>query len=68
MDFLKQDLDNLFNDKGVDKSQYDDKVNFMDPITKYGSVTGISSASFTFWKLCTGTIFSCLYVKDWQLS
>ena len=40
MEFLKQDLDNLFNDKGVDKSQYDDKVNFMDPITKYGSVTG----------------------------
>ena len=42
MEFLQKDLDNLFNDRGVDKSQYDDKVNFMDPITKYGSVTGTS--------------------------
>ena len=42
MDFLKKDLDNLFNDKGVDQSQYDDKVNFMDPITKYSSVKGTS--------------------------
>ncbi len=40
MDFLKKDLDNLFNDRGVDQSQYDDKVNFMDPITKYSSVKG----------------------------
>ena len=40
MDFLKKDLDNLFNDRGVDKSQYDNKVEFMDPITKYGSVQG----------------------------
>ena len=40
MDFLKKDLDNLFNDRGVDQSQYDDRVNFMDPITKYSSVKG----------------------------
>ena len=40
MEFLKKDLQNLFNDKGVDKSQYDSRVEFMDPITKYGSVQG----------------------------
>lgn len=40
MDFLQKDLKNLFSGKGIDKSQYDDKVNFMDPITKYNSVTG----------------------------
>ena len=40
MEFLKKDLDNLFNDRGVDQSQYDDQVNFMDPITKYSSVKG----------------------------
>lgn len=40
MAFLQKDLDNLFNDKGVDQSQYDEEVNFMDPITKYSSVKG----------------------------
>lgn len=40
MDFLKKDLNNLFNDRGVDQSQYDQEVNFMDPITKYSSVKG----------------------------
>jgi hypothetical protein len=46
MEFLKKDLDNLFNDKGVDKSQYDTKVDFMDPITKYSSVQGSFLAFF----------------------
>lgn len=44
LEFLKEDLKNLFNDKGVDQSQYDEKVNFMDPITKYDSVKGIADA------------------------
>lgn len=40
MEFLKADLQHLFDSQGVDQSQYDDKVDFMDPITKYNSVKG----------------------------
>ncbi|KAK9843907.1 hypothetical protein WJX84_004693, partial [Apatococcus fuscideae] len=40
MDFLKSDMKHLFDEQGVDKSQYDDKVDFRDPITKYGSIGG----------------------------
>ncbi|KAK9837901.1 hypothetical protein WJX74_007465 [Apatococcus lobatus] len=40
MDFLKADMKHLFDDQGVDKSQYDEKVDFRDPITKYGSISG----------------------------
>ena len=42
MDFLKSDMKHLFDEQGVDKSQYDDKVDFRDPITKYGSIGGES--------------------------
>ena len=44
MDFLKADMKHLFDDQGVDKSQYDDKVDFQDPITKYGSINGARHA------------------------
>uniref|UniRef100_A0A383WAA1 SOUL heme-binding protein n=1 Tax=Tetradesmus obliquus TaxID=3088 RepID=A0A383WAA1_TETOB len=40
MQFLKEDLSHLFDDQGVDASQYDDVVNFLDPITKYSNVQG----------------------------
>ena len=43
MDFLKADMKHLFDDKGVDKSKYADKVDFRDPITKYGSINGGTS-------------------------
>lgn len=54
MEFLKKDLDNLFNDRGVDKSQYDKEVNFMDPITKYSSISG----EFTHVLLCLPCLIS----------
>ncbi len=40
MDFLKEDLQHLFDDQGIDKSQYDDVVEFRDPITRYDSASG----------------------------
>ena len=40
MEFLRGDLDHLFDDQGIDQSAYDDKVRFEDPITKYSSVQG----------------------------
>lgn len=40
IEFLKVDLPNLFNEKGIDKSKYDEKVAFIDPITKYDSLSG----------------------------
>ncbi|QDZ18762.1 SOUL heme-binding protein [Chloropicon primus] len=39
-DFLAKDLDNLFNERGIDKSIYADDVKFEDPITKYDSING----------------------------
>lgn len=40
MEFLKQDLQHLFDDQGIDKSQYNDVVEFKDPITKYDNASG----------------------------
>ena len=41
MRFLKDDLQHLFDDQGIDKSQYDDVVEFRDPITRYDNASGI---------------------------
>ncbi|KAG0620713.1 hypothetical protein M758_4G237700 [Ceratodon purpureus] len=38
--FLWKDLVHLFDEQGIDKSMYDDKVEFRDPITKYDSLNG----------------------------
>ena len=40
MDFLEEDLQHLFDDQGIDKSQYNDRVEFRDPITSYNDVSG----------------------------
>jgi hypothetical protein len=40
MRWLEQDLSHLFDDTGVDPKGYDDKVEFLDPITRYDSVQG----------------------------
>ncbi|KAI8464718.1 MAG: SOUL-domain-containing protein [Monoraphidium minutum] len=40
MEWLKEDLSHLFDDKGVDPDGYDTRVEFLDPITKYSSVQG----------------------------
>lgn len=38
--FLEKDLVHLFDEQGIDKSMYDKKVEFKDPITKYESLDG----------------------------
>lgn len=40
MDFLRDDLGHLFDEQGIDKSAYESKVEFRDPITRYNSVSG----------------------------
>ncbi|GAB4818457.1 hypothetical protein N2152v2_005503 [Parachlorella kessleri] len=39
-EFLKGDLPHLFDEQGIDKTKYEHKVDFKDPITKYGSIEG----------------------------
>lgn len=38
--FLRRDLVHLFDEQGIDKSMYDQKVEFRDPLTKYDSLNG----------------------------
>ncbi|XP_004513575.1 uncharacterized protein [Cicer arietinum] len=38
--FLYEDLPHLFDDKGIDKSAYDERVFFRDPITKHDDLNG----------------------------
>ena len=38
--FLYDDLPHLFDDQGIDKTAYDDRVFFRDPITKHDSLGG----------------------------
>jgi hypothetical protein len=38
--FLRQDLPNLFTEKGVDPAAYAPRVAFLDPITRYSSLSG----------------------------
>jgi hypothetical protein len=40
MAFLEKDLVHLFDEQGIDKNMYDQKVDFKDPITKYDSLNG----------------------------
>ncbi|XP_071717120.1 uncharacterized protein [Rutidosis leptorrhynchoides] len=40
VDFLYEDLPHLFDDQGIDRSAYDEKVKFRDPITKHDSISG----------------------------
>lgn len=40
INFLKEDLQHLFDDQGIDASQYDEVVDFLDPITKYSDIQG----------------------------
>eukprot|EP00898_Chlorokybus_atmophyticus_P007464 jgi/Chlat1/7719/Chrsp66S07197 len=40
MEFLRGDLVHLFDEKGIDKTRYDKKVAFVDPITKYDTADG----------------------------
>ncbi|XP_014494515.1 uncharacterized protein LOC106756555 [Vigna radiata var. radiata] len=38
--FLYDDLTHLFDDQGIDKTAYDERVFFRDPITKYDTLSG----------------------------
>lgn len=38
--FLTADLPHLFDDTGIDKAAYADNVRFLDPITRYSSLSG----------------------------
>lgn len=40
VDFLREDLDHLFDDQGIDVSAYEDRVTFRDPITSYSTIQG----------------------------
>lgn len=38
--FLYEDLVHLFDDQGIDRTAYDERVKFRDPITKHDSISG----------------------------
>ncbi|KAM1155316.1 hypothetical protein ACFX2B_025988 [Malus domestica] len=38
--FLYEDLVHLFDDQGIDRTVYDERVKFKDPITKHDTITG----------------------------
>ncbi|XP_010925264.1 uncharacterized protein [Elaeis guineensis] len=38
--FLYEDLPHLFDEQGIDRSMYDDRVRFRDPITKHDTIDG----------------------------
>jgi len=40
VEFLKGDLQHLFDDQGIDASKYDPNVRFEDPITQYSDLNG----------------------------
>lgn len=40
VEFLREDLQHLFDDQGIDVTKYEDSVQFEDPITKYTTIDG----------------------------
>lgn len=40
VEFLREDLTHLFDDQGINASEYDSVVDFRDPITKYSTLGG----------------------------
>ncbi|CAK7334822.1 unnamed protein product [Dovyalis caffra] len=40
VEFLYDDLPHLFDDQGIDRTAYDERVKFRDPITKHDSISG----------------------------
>lgn len=39
-EFLRADLPHLFDDVGIDRTAYDDRVRFRDPITRHDTIDG----------------------------
>lgn len=40
VDFLYEDLPHLFDDQGIDRTAYDERIKFRDPITKHDGISG----------------------------
>ncbi|KAL1816087.1 hypothetical protein DCAR_0520457 [Daucus carota subsp. sativus] len=40
VEFLYEDLPHLFDDQGIDRTAYDERVKFRDPITKHDTISG----------------------------
>ncbi|KAL2465601.1 SOUL heme-binding family protein [Abeliophyllum distichum] len=40
VDFLYEDLPHLFDDQGIDRTAYDERIKYRDPITKHDSISG----------------------------
>lgn len=38
--FLREDLKHLFDERGIDASAYEAQVDFVDPMTKYTTIDG----------------------------
>ncbi|KAE9608379.1 hypothetical protein Lal_00025931 [Lupinus albus] len=58
--FLYEDLPHLFDDKGIDKTAYDERVLFRDPITKHDSLSG-----YLFNIALIKTIFTPQFMLHW---
>lgn len=78
--FLYEDLPHLFDDQGIDRTAYDERVKFRDPITKHDTISGylfnISLLKILFrpdfmlhWvkQVCPFAITTILFSKYWIL-
>ena len=65
MEFLKKDLQHLFDDQGIDKSQYDDVVEFRDPITRYNNASGKGVISEPLQDVCLHGCPACVNIVLW---
>ena len=45
MEFLRRDLVHLFDETGIDKTSYEEVVEFIDPITSYRRLSGGHAAN-----------------------
>jgi len=60
VEFLYDDLTHLFDDQGIDKTAYDERVSFRDPITKHDTLSG-----YLFNIALLKTIFKPLFQLHW---
>ncbi|EPS64547.1 hypothetical protein M569_10235 [Genlisea aurea] len=63
VDFLYEDLPHLFDDRGIDRTAYDERVEFSDPITKHDGINGYLFNIFMLKKLF-GPDFQLHWVKQ----
>ncbi|CAL9027951.1 unnamed protein product [Prunus brigantina] len=63
VDFLYEDLVHLFDDQGIDRTAYDERVKFRDPITKHDTITGYL-LNISFLKIVFTPKFQLHWVKQ----